>query len=302
MATRSRSVKTFKCNVRRRYVWDPVLCTLHVRKAQGNRVPTTIGAQCRLLQMPLRLVVRSEAIMVRLIQQNHTRAHDGRDRLATMLGTQFKYTGLIALITRVLKGCTRCKEFHDPLPRVKEAIITWKPFQLVMFDLFKLPMETYDGFLYVILVKDHFTKFHWAEALKGKEAQPLVDFFVTLWQKNPVPERFHCDNGSEFLNNAMKAALDYLDRDHEISSGKPRNPQTQGLIERANKTVKSKILKKVCPCTSWGLHISLNALSTSVHFIAYSFMFFITTICPGMSGGSHVCIFIYMYMYVYIHI
>ena len=241
---RVKSEKTWTANVRRRYKWEPVTSSLYVVVSQG-RTPASFGARTRLMQNPVKLVIPMRKLMIQLIQMTHTRAHDGRDRLGVMLGRQYKYDGLTALISEVLEDCIRCKEFKDPLPRVKEAIITWKPFQLVMFDLFKLPNTTSDGHTHVLLVKDHFTKFHWACALKGKDAEALVDFFVTLWQVHPVPERFHCDNGSEFLNKAMQAALAYIDRDHTITTGKPRNPQTQGLIERANKTVKTKIMKKV---------------------------------------------------------
>ena len=61
-----------------------------------------------------------------------------------------------------------------------------------------------------------------------------------------VPERFHCDNdnGKEFVNQCMDEAMRMLNA--RTSHGKPRvrHPQTQGLIERANGTLKTKILKK----------------------------------------------------------
>ena len=242
-----KSLKIFTANTKRRYEWDATTSELRCTRGQGGRNMATIGAQCRHRQQPTRLVVPTEEEMERLVLNAHARAHDGRDRLQVILGTQYKFRGMTALIERVLKDCARCQEFKDTLPRVKQAIITRRRFELVMFDLFDLPFETPDGFKHVLLVKDHFSKFHWGCALRTKGAEEVANFMVGLFQTVCIPETFHCDNGGEFINKAMDRAMEYLAGDDEklkTTHGRPRNPQTQGLIERANSTVKTKVIKK----------------------------------------------------------
>ena len=66
--------------------------------------------------------------------------------------------------------------------------------------------------------------------------------------------RFHADNGGEFVNEHMENALARLG-DPDYSHGLPRNPQCQGLVERANGTLKRKTVMK---CMDKGYKNSLE--------------------------------------------
>ena len=74
---------------------------------------------------------------------------------------------------------------------------------------------------------------------------PIAAYLLEFFLDGNVPERLHCDNGNEFVNQCVKEVNRLLNMS-SYSQGKTRHPQTQGLIERANGTVKMKILKKCC--------------------------------------------------------
>ena len=59
-----------------------------------------------------------------------------------------------------------------------------------------------------------------------------------FWQIG-FPKKLHTDNGKEFKNENIK---DFCQRHQiELVHGAPRTPQTQGLVERNNRTAKENL-------------------------------------------------------------
>jgi hypothetical protein len=75
-----------------------------------------------------------------------------------------------------------------------------------MFDLKKLAgLVNKDGIqAYLMLVSDHFTKWKWANILWGKDAAGVAAHLFTIFQNEGTPERWHCDNGTEFENGMVE--------------------------------------------------------------------------------------------------
>ena len=63
--------------------------------------------------------------------------------------------------------CSTCDAFAAAPVKTVTPIITTRPMQLVMFDLFFLPFADKYGRTIVIMMIDHFTKFKWARALQA---------------------------------------------------------------------------------------------------------------------------------------
>lgn len=107
--------------------------------------------------------------------------------------------------------------------------------------------------MWMLIVEDHFTKYLWAKEFKGKDAGPIAEFLYTTFTNGVcVPERWHADNGGEFKNYHIDAVRELLaERGHNqgtllpYTHGMPRNPQCQGLVERANRTLKSRMHKNM---------------------------------------------------------
>jgi hypothetical protein len=130
-------------------------------------------------------------------------------------------------------------------------IMTTAPLEVVMFDLTFMPMPTPDGLTCILSVIDHFTKYKWAKAFEDKTAQPICDFLLNVFRVEGAPQRFHCDNGSEFINECMDRVMEKLGGTR-ASHGLPYNPRCQGLVEKMNDTMKARILKQ-CRVNGWRL-------------------------------------------------
>ena len=113
--------------------------------------------------------------------------------------------------------------------------------ELVMFDLFFLPIADSEGRSCCIMMIDHFTKFKWARALMGKDALGVVNFLMDIFEVEGNCERWHCDNGREFINKCVDMARQIL-KIAGHSTSQPYNPQCNGCVERCNGTCKRKIL------------------------------------------------------------
>lgn len=133
------------------------------------------------------------------------------------------------------------RERRYKFPRNK--IITYhKDFQHQM-DL--MDMRQYasdnDGYKYILVIIDCFTRYCWLKALKTKDANSLKTALEELYVKSiPVPLRIQTDRGKEFINQQVKRWY----KKHEIHFF-----TTQGtgfkcaMVERLNRTLKYRMFR-----------------------------------------------------------
>jgi hypothetical protein len=99
-----------------------------------------------------------------------------------------------------------------------------------------------NGFRYVVHARDHFTKFSWAEPLKQKKAIGVAQFLHKLFCYWGTPAFLQSDNGREFVNKVVNEHVKHWGNIVFIH-GRPRHPQSQGLVENANKQLRMKLWK-----------------------------------------------------------
>ncbi|KAJ8651777.1 hypothetical protein O0I10_012654 [Lichtheimia ornata] len=93
---------------------------------------------------------------------------------------------------------------------------------------------------YILHVKDHRTKYGWAYPLPSKEAYHVGERLHELFCQVGPPKELQSDNGGEFKD--VKMLTDLQSKwPTTLIYGSPRHPETQGLIERANRTLKKKL-------------------------------------------------------------
>ncbi|CAG8667591.1 4841_t:CDS:1, partial [Diversispora eburnea] len=100
-----------------------------------------------------------------------------------------------------------------------------------------------EEFKYVCHVRDHFTRFSWAQALTSKRPIEVVSFLFDLFHSiGSSPTILQSDNGKEFVAQVIKELIE-LWPSVTIINGRPRHPQSQELIERANGILEQKLGK-----------------------------------------------------------
>ena len=98
-----------------------------------------------------------------------------------------------------------------------------------------------DGeYKWIVHARDHFTRYSWASALKTKEAIYVAGFLFQTFTQFSAPAILQSDNGKEFVAAIIRELVS-LWPDTKIINGRPRHPQSQGLIEKGNDTLEVKL-------------------------------------------------------------
>jgi transposase InsO family protein len=86
------------------------------------------------------------------------------------------------------------------------------------------------------------SRFIYSVALKNKTENEVLNGFKKIYNKSKI-KAVRSDNGSEFINKKFK---DYLEKNgiKQILS-EASKPQSNGMIERANATIKKLIEKSI---------------------------------------------------------
>lgn len=88
---------------------------------------------------------------------------------------------------------------------------------------------------------DHFTKYVWIAVYEKQSAENVRESLLKWFKEDGQPERALSDNGSEFIGHVITQML--IDKEIKESHGRPHHPQSQGVVERMNGTVKKSLNK-----------------------------------------------------------
>ena len=112
----------------------------------------------------------------------------------------------------------------------------------VQVDLIDMRHSPDNEYNYIGLFMENFSKFYVLFPLKSKTAGEVSYMLQehVLAYLGP-PKIFHSDNGREFVNNLIHTMFEKWGGDVTFVSGRPRHSQSQGLVERGNRTVEQKI-------------------------------------------------------------
>ena len=94
---------------------------------------------------------------------------------------------------------------------------------------------------WIMVYQDHLTKFCVLRPLTSKRAAEVAYQLVDVFLLFGAPTILQSDNGSEFTANII-TELKQLWPDMKLVHGKPRHPQSQGSVERANGDIKDMLV------------------------------------------------------------
>ena len=141
----------------------------------------------------------------------------------------------------LLEHCQVCLVNRQNSTRAPlQPIVVTEVLGRLQADLIDMRTKPDGEYVWILHLKDYFSKFSMLYALKSKKASEIAYYIGLFVRHLGVPEIFQCDNGREF-----KGALLVFLKKHNIKliNGRPRTPRTQGLVEQANAVVKDKLRK-----------------------------------------------------------
>lgn len=196
--------------------------------------------------------------------------HLGMDKTLSRLKERFFWPGHYNDVREWCRNCSVCASRKSPTTRPRaplEPIVTSRPMQLVAVDIVGPFPETESGNLYILVVADYFTRYTEAYAIPNQEATTVANKLVNeFFLRYSPPERLHSDQGRNFESAVVTEVCRLLGV--EKSRTTPYHPQSDGLVERFNRTLLDMLATAVGDHPfEWEHHLRrlCCAYNTSVH-------------------------------------
>jgi transposase InsO family protein len=101
--------------------------------------------------------------------------------------------------------------------------------------------RTASGKRFILVVCDYATRYPEAVALSSTDAEHVAEELVRIFSRVGIPGEILTDQGPNFMSQLLTEIYSFL-RIRPIRTS-PYHPQTDGLVERFNKTLKAMVRK-----------------------------------------------------------
>ena len=122
-----------------------------------------------------------------------------------------------------------------PLPVIAE------PFKRVAMDIVGPLQRSRSGNRYVLVMCDYATRYPEAVPMKTIDAECIAEELVKIFSSVGIPEEILTDQGSNFQSQLLRELYRLLHINALRTS--PYHPQSDGLVERFNQTLKGMLRK-----------------------------------------------------------
>lgn len=210
------------------------------------------------------------SLRTKLIQEYHDSSlagHLGIPKTLDSLQLKYYWPGMAESVREYVKSCPKCQTRKDPNPKPRhplQPIPIEAPFHTIAMDITELPMS-YNGNRYLLVFSDYFTKWVEAFALSDQKSETIARLFVEqIICRFGCPQRLLSDAAANFLSDIIKEICQLM-RTKKITTS-PFHPQTDGLVERYNRTLPTIMSMYVQDSHAWDeyLNFALFAARTTI--------------------------------------
>ncbi len=179
----------------------------------------------------------------KLVKDVHLQGHFQARSNLLKLAEKYYWPSMERDIKRVIGQCETC---HRNNRKVKESqVVKNLPlgglFERIGMDLvFGLP-ESRNGYIGILVITDHLTKYPWCAPMKGKTAGEVAKNLLQFISQFGPPGSILSDQGTEFVNQVIETLCAALCVERQVTSA--YHPETNGLVERFNGTLITALRK-----------------------------------------------------------
>jgi transposase InsO family protein len=182
-----------------------------------------------------------------IVKEFHTRlGHFGQKRTAQLITEKYWWRGLVRDVKAYVSSCATCQiesprfERHDQLNPVKVSQFM----ERLTCDLVgPLPASHPLNNKYIFTCIESASRHAFAYPLASKSSAHVAAAMAHLFGIIGPPRILQTDRGGEFVSSTVQSLLRKFGVKHRMSSA--YHPQSQGLVERFNKTITTQ-LRKYC--------------------------------------------------------
>lgn len=168
--------------------------------------------------------------------------HLGRRKTTKRILQRFYWPTIHNDIAEYVKGCPTCQKTErrgkkraplQPLP------IQGEPFQRIAMDIIGPLPKTRRGHEYILVICDYATRYPVAIPLKRFTAVEVAEQLVDTFAQYGIPKEILTDQGTNFTSKLLAELYGLLGV--RALKTAPYHPQTDGLVERFNQTLKNML-------------------------------------------------------------
>lgn len=185
----------------------------------------------------------------RVLAMGHTipwAGHLSNTKSYERIAARFYWPGLYSEVQQYCKSCPECqftsKRKTSPYPLQPLPIIE-VPFSRIAMGIVGPLERTQTGFKYSLVICDYATRYPEAFPLRKVTAGPIAQALLQLFSRVGIPQEVLTDQGTAFLSKTLKQVYSLLGIKGIRTT--PYHPQTDGLVERYNQTLKGMLRKFV---------------------------------------------------------
>lgn len=184
--------------------------------------------------------------VIKSVHDDPTGGHLGLAKTLSTLKCRFSFPFMTRILKRYLAGCRKCQQFNRtyglPSGLLQIPDHPNRPFQRIGIDFIGPYPISHKRNKYVCVIVDHLTRFVEAVPITAATANNAMAALKSkIFYRHSIPESILHDQGRQFLSKEYKNELKDMGIKHIMTS--PYHPQTNGMTERFNETLKRTMAK-----------------------------------------------------------
>ena len=183
--------------------------------------------------------------VIYLAHSHQLGAHLGVDKTYERIVARFYWPGVRRAVVDFCKGCDVCQK-TAPRPVQRNPLIPLPiidvPFSRIGMDIVGPLPKSARGHRYILVIMDYATRFPEAIPLRAASAKAIAHELFMLFSRVGIADSLISDQGTNFMSRVLALLYKWLNVKRIRTS--VYHPQTDGLVERFNQTLK-KMLKKL---------------------------------------------------------
>lgn len=175
---------------------------------------------------------------------NPMAGHMGYEKTLERITARFYWPGIHADVRRWCASCPDCQLVNQPaIPRapLRPLPLIEVPFEHIGMDLIGLFHRSTHGYRFVLVLVDYATRYPEAVPLRNSSAKSVAQALFQVISRVGIPKEILTDQDTSFMSRTLRELYELLGIKSIRTS--VYHPQTDGLVERLNKTLKSMIRK-----------------------------------------------------------
>ncbi|GES76605.1 putative integrase core domain protein [Rhizophagus clarus] len=202
-----------------------------------------------------------------MMHNDPTAAHFAVDTMFNKIKDRYYWPQMYENIREYVRSCDSCqRRGKSKANQLLHPIAVHGPFYQVGIDFVGPLPITPNGNRYIIVAMDYMTKWPEARPVSRATAEETSQFiYENIICRHGCPAKLLSDRGTHFNNQMVEKLLEKFGIKHVFSTS--YHPQTNGLVERFNRTLCESLSKLVIQTNEWDRYIApvLFAYRTSKH-------------------------------------